>query len=290
MPRTKNVRKPKQERGRNFTEESDLLMKDFERQAHLRILKQEGEGKMAIKSYISFIDVTFSRLPSEIREMTLNEILNCEVDNEKENCSEVSSSVDNYSLPSVPTKVKGKKNRITASDDGYVTEGVAATRLSRAPKGTEPTPASKTRSSSRNSRIKLSQASQECKTVKKISKKERNKESIKSNKFMTPATLKPGNHEFGLITPKIKPNTPLNVLRRPRQGEMVLSMQGSPLLVSAIVREDTANINVPLANGNVISLLPNDGLRMSHIPQLDPETVKQLETLKNHIETVMSAN
>ena len=291
MPRTKNVRKPEQKRERNLTKESNLLMRDFERQAHLRILKQEGEGKMSIKSYINFIDVTFSRLPSEIREMTLGEILNCEVDNEeKENCNEVSSSVDDYSLPSVPTKVKGKKNRITASDDGYVTEGVATTRLSRAPKITEPTPASKTHRSSRNSRAKLSQAIQECKTVKKISKQERNKESIKPNKFITPATLKPGNHEFGLITPKIKPNTPMNVLRRPRQGEMVLSMQGSPLLVSSIVRENTANINVPLANGNVISLLPNDGLRMSHIPQLDPETMRQLETLKNHIETVISAN
>ena len=111
---------------------------------------------------------------------------------------------------------------------------------------------------------------------------------MKIDKFKTPATLKPGNKEFDLVTPKIKPNTPLNVLRRPRQGEMVLSMQGSPLLVSAIIQEDIANINVPLRDGNVMSLLPNDGLRMSHIPALDSETLKQLETLKSHIEKVIS--
>lgn len=285
MPRTKTTRKPKQEQ--QFAEESDLLIRDFERQAQLRILKMEAEARMAIKSVETFIDVTLSRLPSEIRKMTLGEILNYEMDNEKENCNEVSSSVDDCSLPSVPAKVKGKKNRITASDDGYVTEGVATTRSSRVPKVTDSTYVGRTRSSSRNSRLKLIEANQD--TVKKISKKERTKESIKSNKFKTPAVLKPGNHEFGLVTPKIKPNTPLNVLRRPRQGEMVLSMQGSPLLVSAIVQEDTANINVPLANGNVISLLPNDGLRMSHIPELDPETMRQLETLKNHIEKVISA-
>ncbi|XP_003704339.1 borealin-related [Megachile rotundata] len=285
MPRTKNVRKPKQEQ--QFAEESDLLIRDFERQAQLRILKMEGEARMAIKSVETFIDVTLSRLPSEIRQMTLGEILNYEIDNKKETCDEVSSSVDDCSLPSVTVKVKGKKNRITASDDGYVTEGVATTRSSRAPKITDSTYVGRTRSSSRNSRIKHSEVNQD--TVKKTSKKERIKESMKSNKFKTPATLKPGNLEFGLVTPKIKPNTPLNVLRRPRQGEMVLSMQGSPLLVSAIVQEDTANINVPLANGNVISLLPNDGLRMSHIPELDPETMRQLETLKNHIEKVISA-
>lgn len=285
MPRTKNVRKPKQEQ--QFAEESDLLIRDFERQAQLRILKMEGEARMAIKGVETFIDLTLSRLPSEIRQMTLGEILNYEIDNEKENCNEVSSSVDDSSLPSVTVNVKGKKNRVTASDDGYVTEGVATTRTSRAPKITDSTYVGRTRSSSRNSRIKLSEANQD--TVKKISKKERIKESMKLNKFKTPATFKPGNLEFGLVTPKIKPNTPLNVLRRPRQGEMVLSMQGSPLLVSAIVQEDTANINVPLANGNVISLLPNDGLRMSHIPDLDPETMRQLETLKNHIEKVISA-
>jgi len=100
--------------------------------------------------------------------------------------------------------------------------------------------------------------------------------------------LKPINNVYNVVTPKVKPNTPLNVLRRPRQGEMVLSMQGSPLLVSAVVEEKTANINVPLSNGNVMSLLPQEGLRMSNIPPLDPETMHQLETLKNHIEKVIS--
>lgn len=96
------------------------------------------------------------------------------------------------------------------------------------------------------------------------------------------------NNVYNVVTPKVKPNTPLNVLRRPRQGEMVLSMQGSPLLVSAVVEEKTANINVPLSNGNVMSLLPQEGLRMSNIPPLDPETMHQLETLKKHIEKVIA--
>ncbi|CAK9812433.1 borr [Anthophora plagiata] len=287
MPRTKRVRKHKQEGVP--VEESDLLIKDFERLAHLRILKMEAEAKLAIKSLETFIDVTLSRLPAEIRNMTLDEILNYETDNEKENCNEVSSSVDDSSLPSVSTTSKGKKpaKRVTtASDDGYVTEGVATTHKSKATKPIGSASTRRTRSSSRNSKMKLSEVNQE--TVKKVTRKGRVKESTNSDKFKTPSVLKSESH-FGLVTPKIKPNTPLNVLRRPRQGEMVLSMQGSPLLVSAITQDETANINVPLRNGNVISLLPNDGLRMSAIPALDAETMRQLETLKSHIEKVISA-
>lgn len=285
MPRTKHVQKPKQQE--EFLEESDLLIKDFERQAHLRISKMEAESKMAIKSIETFVDVTLSRLPAEIRQMTLNEVLKYDNENEKENYNEISSSVDDRSLRVPPMTVKGKKTgkRITsASDDGYVTEGITTTRTSRATK-VESAISRRTRSTSRNSKMKLSEINQE--TIKKTIK-DKHIKSMKIDKFKTPATLKSGNKEFDLVTPKIKPNTPLNVLRRPRQGEMVLSMQGSPLLVSAIIQEDIANINVPLRDGNVMSLLPNDGLRMSHIPALDSETLKQLETLKSHIEKVIS--
>ncbi|KZC15172.1 PREDICTED: borealin [Dufourea novaeangliae] len=287
MPRTKHIRKPKQEQ--QVVEESDLLVKDFERQAHLRILKMEAEGKMAIKSLETFIDVILSRLPAEIRQMTLGDILNYEIDVKNENCTEVSSSVDDFSLPPPSTTAKGKtvKRITTVSDDGYVTEGVATTRVSRAQKNVEPRRNTRrTQSSSRNSQMKLNEVNQE--TVKKI-RKDRGKQFTKADKFKTPSFLRPENNEYGLVTPKIKPNTPLNVLRRPRQGEMVLSMQGSPLLVSSIVQEDSANINVPLRNGNVMSLLPQGGLRMSNIPTLDPETMKQLETLKSHLEKVISA-
>ncbi|XP_017893383.1 borealin-like [Ceratina calcarata] len=284
MPRTKHARKPKVDQ---FTEESDLLIRDFERKAHLRILKMEGDGRMAIRSLETFIDGILAGLPSEVLQMTLGEILGKKIENEKENYNEVSSSIENDMMTSVSKTVKQKKTskRITSTtDDGYMTEEVPTTCLSRARNVKRNTTARTTRSSSRNSKLKFIDANQS--TVKKTAKKEDNEEF---KKFKTPAASKPGGYEFSVVTPKIKPNTPLNVLRRPRQGEMVLSMQGSPLLVSAIVEEHTANVNVPLRNGNVISLLPNDGLRMSNIPTLDPETMRQLETLKDHINKVISS-
>ncbi|KAK1122498.1 hypothetical protein K0M31_009717 [Melipona bicolor] len=285
MPRTKHTRKTKQVQR---PEESDLLIRDFKRQAHLRISKMEAESEMAIKSLETFIDVTLSRLPTEIRQMTLGEILNYETDNEKENYNEISSSVDDHSSRLAPSIVKVKKigKRITSgTDDGYVTEGVTTTRTSRAKKLAPPT-TRRTRSTSRTSKTKLNEINQD--TIKKPTRKEQLKRSVKIDKFKTPVATKCGSNEFSIITPKIKPNTPLNILRRPRQGEMALSMQGSPLMVSGVAQENIANVNVPLSNGNIMSLLPNDGLRMSHIPVLDSETMRQLETLKNHIEKVIA--
>lgn len=283
MPRTKQTRELKE--NLKATDDTDLLIKDFERKARIRILKMEAEGKMAIKGLINYIDLTISRLPLEVRRMTLGELLDTETHEEKENCGEVTLSIDDNSFktPATTRAKKPTKRTTVASDDGYVTEGITTSRASRSQKPEPRKNARKTRSSSRSRQIKLSEINQE--TAKK-SRKLLGKEPTNTDQFKTPG-LRPNNNTYGLVTPKITPNTPMNVLRRPRQGEMVLSMQGSPLLVSAVVQENIANINVPLSNGNVISLLPKDGLRMSHIPALDAETMRQLKTLKSHIEKVI---
>ncbi|KYM76897.1 Borealin [Atta colombica] len=275
MPRTKRNKATS-----NSMKERDAAVKTFEKRTQLSIAKMERDAMADLKTYVTCIDVIISRLPKDIRQMKLGELIDRhDHDNEKENFNdEVSSSVKDLHMqpPAIPKVRKGKATKRTAaSDDGYATGGTSVGSTSRVAKAlTKATPAKRTRST-RASRAKLSEINQ---TMK----------SLLSSNFQTPAMLKPVNNVYNVVTPKVKPNTPLNVLRRPRQGEMVLSMQGSPLLVSAVVEEKTANINVPLSNGNVMSLLPQEGLRMSNIPPLDPETMHQLETLKNHIEKVIS--
>lgn len=44
---------------------------------------------------------------------------------------------------------------------------------------------------------------------------------------------------------------PISMMRRPNQGEVALSMTGSPLMISSVSRDDMATVSVPLANGNV---------------------------------------
>lgn len=53
------------------------------------------------------------------------------------------------------------------------------------------------------------------------------------------------------VTPKVNMEEPMSMMRRPNQGEVALSMTGSPLMISSVSRDDMATVSVPLANGNV---------------------------------------
>ncbi|XP_045483645.1 borealin isoform X2 [Harmonia axyridis] len=105
------------------------------------------------------------------------------------------------------------------------------------------------------------------------------------NKFTTPINNKKLEN-FGMVTPKMKPNTPSVVLRRPQQGEIAISLSGSPLMTTAMVSETTANVNIPLADGRMINIQPMRGIRQSQIPDLDPEIQKQLRTLRDNLDKV----
>ncbi|XP_015837115.1 uncharacterized protein borr isoform X2 [Tribolium castaneum] len=105
--------------------------------------------------------------------------------------------------------------------------------------------------------------------------------------YKTPAQRVPAN-SYGTVTPKVKPNTPQVLLRRPKQGEVALSLQGSPLLTGNVVTDNVANINIPLEDGRLFSIQPQRGLRVSQIPELDLETKRQLETLRDNLNKVCS--
>lgn len=70
------------------------------------------------------------------------------------------------------------------------------------------------------------------------------------------------------------------------QGEMALSMQGSPLLVNSIITESCANVNIPLEDGRVISLQPCKTIRMSQLPAIPDSTRLQLAKLRDHLNIV----
>lgn len=67
-------------------------------------------------------------------------------------------------------------------------------------------------------------------------------------------------------------------------------MQGSPLYTASVVNENMANINIPLLDGRLLTLQPQRGLRISQIPQFDPETLRQLETLKENLSKLFAAS
>ncbi|KAE9531265.1 hypothetical protein AGLY_010471 [Aphis glycines] len=87
------------------------------------------------------------------------------------------------------------------------------------------------------------------------------------------------------VTPKVNMNEPMSMMRRPNQGEIALSMTGSPLMISSVSRDDMATVSVPLANGNVLSILPRIGSTMDI--SFDEQTKSELLLLKKNIEGLL---
>lgn len=77
------------------------------------------------------------------------------------------------------------------------------------------------------------------------------------------------------------------LLRRPKTGEVAISMQGSPLLIAPPMPDETANINIPLVDGTVLTLQAQNGLRRSQIPDLDPTVKRQLEKLRANLDMMI---
>ncbi|XP_060839610.1 uncharacterized protein LOC132920899 [Rhopalosiphum padi] len=90
------------------------------------------------------------------------------------------------------------------------------------------------------------------------------------------------------VTPKLNMNEPMSIMRYPNQGEIALSMTGSPLMISSVSRDDMASVSVPLANGNVLSILPRVGSTMDI--SFDEQTKCELLLLKKNIEGLLKTN
>lgn len=67
---------------------------------------------------------------------------------------------------------------------------------------------------------------------------------------------------------------------------MAVSMHGSPLLVSGIITESCANVNIPLDDGKVLSIQPVKNIRVSQLPEIPKSTREQLQRLRDHLNIV----
>ncbi|KAH0549816.1 borealin-like [Cotesia glomerata] len=286
MPRTKQVRKRSSSNA--ITDECDLLIKDCDKKVSMLVRNSEATFKSIIDGIKNQIDTALFRIPPEIRKITLGELVNLDRDSDVSPNDETVNKEQkrNVTVPhsSIKSKKILKRQTATSTDDGYATESGTKKKSIRHVSRLESTElkshASRvTRSGSRSETRKLERSSS-------VSNDRNTSKTRTTKKMFTPTTKQPMKSRA--ITPKIEPNTPMNILRRPREGEVVLSMQGSPLLVSAVPEDRMASVNVPLQNGNMISLLPKDGrLRLSTLPGLDEESTKQLKILKEHLEKVI---
>lgn len=313
MPRTKQ-RKVKAQ-----APPYEQVMRDFNRLVKLNIQKKDIEMKDAMSSFETTFDTIISRFPIEIQNMTLGELVTIQKSPKKENIPPSKTPKTIGTANKSLAKQMNSRNastiskRTTAtSDDGYQSEAAlsqASKILSNQTRATRPTRSStqesgkRERSVSRNGKSKLPpstvrSSSQDTVKRERSVSRDRNSKLVTSNivnssqkktkkdLMKTPTSKQPQN-SF-VITPKIKLNSAMNVLRKPKDGEMVFSTSGSPLLVSTTVNDRTANINVPLRNGNVVSLLPfhETSLTDDNL-YLDEETRNQLQILQSHLSKVL---
>lgn len=264
MPRTKQRKVKRTSSGYEQT------LRDFNRLMQLRIHKMELEFKSLENKFDASIQVALTRYPSEIQNMTLQELLRVEETPKKENLPPKTPKMVKDSSKKSTMKVQKSTNpkRVTAaSDDGYQSESTAS-QASKMTTGTT----SRSRSISRD---RTKQKSQLLASTQKTMRKD---------------LLKTPDHKTSnsfVITPKVKLNSAINVLRKPKDGEMVFSTQGSPLLVSTTVNDKTANINVPLRNGTVVSMLPFNETSLTEEIHLDDDTRNQLRILQSHLNKVL---
>nr|CAI5825690.1 unnamed protein product [Callosobruchus analis] len=213
------------------------------------------------------------KIPEKYRKMTIEEISNLS----SFNTTAAPSMLDGSSASSNTRTVR--RSLSCNNDDGYMTCDSAAS------------------SDARHSRSRAKKTTASLRPARSLS---RNTANNRLGKIGKPNTLTnhstPMNNptisrnEIGTITPKCNIKQPQLILRRPRGGEVAFSQEGSPLMPGAYVGDNVVNLNIPLDDGRVISLLPEMGtIRESIIPQFEPETLKQLERLRNNLDKMCRA-
>lgn len=77
------------------------------------------------------------------------------------------------------------------------------------------------------------------------------------------------------------------ILRRPKVGEVAISMEGSPLMVNSVLSTEESTVNIPLNDGRMIAIKPQRGIRMSQVPDFDSTTLRQLQLLRDNLNKLM---
>ncbi|CAH1992898.1 unnamed protein product [Acanthoscelides obtectus] len=208
------------------------------------------------------------KIPQKFRNVTIEDISELP----SFNTTAAPSLLESTTLLS--TTKQTKKRSLSCNDDGYMTCDSGASSdvrqsRSRAKKKVAEPSARPTRSLSRTT------------STNRLGKLGAGKDPVVCSTPMNQAT----RNDIGTITPKCNIKQPQLILRRPRGGEVAFSQEGSPLMPGAYVGDNLVNLNIPLDDGRVISLLPEMGtIRDSIIPQFDPETLQQLDRLRRNLD------
>ncbi|XP_068893927.1 uncharacterized protein [Tenebrio molitor] len=249
MPRTKAPRKKVNNGLSEYARDLIPVIEETKRQIHLDLEQRSSKFLLQLKSQLLKSKLS---IPKNIADKTIGELVEQPL-----NWSGNSTNASIIQVLNATKTLTTKKNKKTLRSSSFGDD--EGGRQSRA----------------RSRLQKTARVSRSLST--------RQKSSV--DKYKTPGQKIPPS-TYGTVTPKVKPNTPQVLLRRPKLGEVILSLQGSPLLAGSVMNDNVANINIPLDDGRLLSIQPEKGLRISQIPQLDAETKRQLETLRDNLNKV----
>ncbi|XP_044745050.1 borealin isoform X2 [Coccinella septempunctata] len=278
MPRTRQVKKQDEPKESLPAHKSAVDSKFYEKAKEIYIRKREElvkQKELVIGNFRLQSKQNRLVIPISVGNRKLKDL------RQSNNWHTISSVKQCSVLSSILQHGGSELSKKKTSDDGGIRKSRSTRRVNSTSRGEPIRRSSRTsRSLSRNMNLAV------CSTVKKSTRKSRSVSRASTrSRFKTPLNNKKLEN-FGMVTPKMKPNTPSVVLRRPGQGEIAISLRGSPLMTTAMVSETTANVNIPLADGRMINIQPMKGLRASEIPELDPEIQKQLRTLRDNLDKV----
>lgn len=256
MPRTKAVRKRgvTQDSANNSTSSCPDFGQSGEKDVHMQIqeIKEHYRNISAQLQYehnkqVSKVKQMFRLWNIALKENGLENKIVAELENEVDVCDSTNKE-NEYNNGIMPSSSKTKTTRSVRKRSNSV--------------------------SSSQSTIKKNyvQRSASCERTRNI--------QLSGSKYKTPSNR--NIPSMPMVTPKVNPNIPLAVLRRPRQGEFAMSISGSPLMVSSVTYDEMASVSVPLPDGRVLSILPTEGIAAASL-NLDEETRKQLLKLRSNL-------
>uniref|UniRef100_T1HHH3 Borealin C-terminal domain-containing protein n=1 Tax=Rhodnius prolixus TaxID=13249 RepID=T1HHH3_RHOPR len=96
------------------------------------------------------------------------------------------------------------------------------------------------------------------------------------------------DYKIASVTPKPNLKSEPSILRKPKAGETVISMTGSPLLVSSFQGPtQIPQLSIPIDQERVLTVLGRESLDVSNFPCVDPLTRARLAKLHNFLGQVL---
>lgn len=312
MVRTKSTRHGFSKRDRNSYQEEKInaKLRDFDVLADSLLNNLESMMTDKIEELTLMFKTEKNRVPKRVLQMRMGDLRLLGVstfdDLDKMNhepCDAMSSmGSSQLSSQSFDIASKGEQKQSRA-DEGYLTEDSASSNMNADPlqfsaKVRTYGPLASAMKNRRRSKSASSNATPlklQSSLLFGIKSKKTfggtDSKRLSRTKFRTPGPNRlqavSADRGLSMITPKVHPNTPMAMLRHARLGESIYSITGSPV-ISAVMVEGTANVNIPIVNG-MLSIRPTEmeSIDTGLLQRINSDTLEHLKKLQLNLNKIM---